>query len=308
MGMNDTRRRCWRHNAGLSRMPAFWMVIALFAASGLAFIVAVAMVITGWTRAQAAPIGAARDRNGGANLAAVASAPTSDRSAPTPTLPATRSPTAIPSVTATLIPGADRTPANQPSATATMHLIEGVPAGRQTRQLNCEFQSARDLASYYGIELTWEQLFMRVGFDSNGDPYKGVVGRSFDDPPGNLYPDGYGVYADPVARGLSELGVPARAFRNVDQTWLRNEINAGRPVIVWATAGMRLSERTGWYTRDHSKWVDAVRGEHTYIVVGYDASGIYVNDPLIGQRSYYSWQAFLDSWMLLDFMAISVRP
>jgi uncharacterized protein YvpB len=187
-------------------------------------------------------------------------------------------------------------------------MIEGVPSGRQSRALNCEFQSARDLAEFYGLKLTWQEIFKRVGVDPNGNPNVGFVGRSFDDASTGLYPAGYGVYAEPIARGLAALGLPARAFKRVDAAWLRREIAAGRPVIVWATVDMRLAPIEGWYTEDGKMWVDAVRGEHTFTVVGYDQRGVLVNDPLDGSRKHYAWEQFLKSWALLGNMAVSVRP
>jgi uncharacterized protein YvpB len=183
-----------------------------------------------------------------------------------------------------------------------------VPAGKQARRLNCEFQSASDLAGFYGLEIGWEALFLKVGYDPNGDPNKGFVGLSMDGLPGGAFPEGYGVYAEPIAKGLTELGLPTRGFFNLDAAWLRREIDAGRPVIVWATYDMRLNPVEGWYTRDGKTWVTAVREEHTYTVVGYDATGVYVNDPFDGQRKQYDWEAFLRSWALLGNMAVTTRP
>ncbi|MCX6033016.1 MAG: C39 family peptidase [Chloroflexi bacterium] len=204
-----------------------------------------------------------------------------------------------------------QTAAKTPTSPATAgiaRLITGVPAGKQARRLNCEFQSASDLAGFYGLEIGWEALFLKVGYDPNGDPNKGFVGLSMDGLPGGAFPEGYGVYAEPIARGLAELGLPARAFFNLDAAWLRREIDAGRPVIVWATYDMHHNSVDGWYTKDGKTWVMAVREEHTFMVVGYDGTDVYVNDPFDGQRKQYDWQTFLQSWTLLGNMAVTVRP
>jgi len=188
------------------------------------------------------------------------------------------------------------------------YMIEGVPAGKQERNLNCEFQSAADLARFYGQPISWEEIFLRVGHDPNGDPNAGFVGDSFEDPPGSLYPNGYGVYAQPLAEGLRELGLNAQAFIHRDADWLKREISSGRPVIVWATYGMAPGQMEGWHTRDGKAWIKAVRNEHTYMVVGYDGEGVYVNDPFDGQQYHYGWEAFLTSWGYLDHMAVSIQP
>ena len=188
------------------------------------------------------------------------------------------------------------------------YMIVDVPAGKQERNLNCEFQSAADLARFYGQPISWEDVFLSVGHDPNGDPNVGFVGSSFEDSPGSLYPDGYGVYAEPLAEGLRKLGLNARAFSHRDLEWLMIEISSGRPVIVWATYEMAPREVEGWHTRDGHTWVKAVRNEHTYTVVGYDSCGVYVNDPFDGQQYHYPWDAFLNSWGYLDQMAVSVQP
>ncbi|MEI2692967.1 MAG: hypothetical protein V9H69_25940 [Anaerolineae bacterium] len=94
-----------------------------------------------------------------------------------------------------------------------LQILLDVPRRPQERNLNCEFRSATDLASYFGWAFTWEQLFEVVGANSGGDPNLGFVGRSMNDPVGGLYPSGYGVYAEPLAQGLRRLGVPATAHQ-----------------------------------------------------------------------------------------------
>ena len=123
--------------------------------------------------------------------------------------------------------------------------------------------------------------------------------------PGGCIPRGTGSAAEPIAKGLTAVGLPSTAFRNVDTSWLRAEIDAGRPVIVWATYGMRPAAIEGWYTQDGKIWIEAVHGEHTFTVVGYDVSGVYVNDPVDGREKYYAWDVFASSWALLSNMAIS---
>lgn len=200
-------------------------------------------------------------------------------------------------------------PASEPrSPVPTEYMIVGVPAGRQERNLNCEFQSAADLVGFYGQPLSWQDVYLKVGHDPNGNPNVGFVGSSFEDLPGSLYPDGYGVYAEPLAEGLRGLGLNARAFSYRDREWLMSEISSGRPVIVWATHGLAPRELEGWHTKDGLTWIKAVRNEHTYTVVGYDGDGVYVNDPFDGQQYHYRWAAFLSSWGYLDQMAVSIQP
>ncbi|MBN1315426.1 MAG: C39 family peptidase [Anaerolineales bacterium] len=187
-------------------------------------------------------------------------------------------------------------------------IIEGVQSTQQERTLNCEFTSASDLASYYGYSFTWQSIFLAVGFDPNGNPHVGFVGKSVDDAPRQLYPNGYGVYAEPIARGLNSLGLDAQAFHNKGIEWLKQEIKSERPVIIWAPFDMEAVEPTGWYTADSKTWVKAIRGEHTFTIIGYNDDGVYVNDPWYGHERFFTWPVFERAWNYLDQMAVSVQP
>ncbi len=206
-------------------------------------------------------------------------------------------PTSSPTPVATATP----TPSSQDQV-----LLEEVPVGKQTRPLNCEFQSASDLLWYYGLPYAWDEIFTLVGYDAGGNPHRGFVGYSFDDPPGQLYPNGYGVYAEPLARGLAKIGVHAEVHYNESVDWLKAQLQQGHPVMVWATAGMVPRKPEYWTTAEGER-IKAVRGEHTYLVIGYDPQGVWVADPWDGRRHHYPWQTFLDSWSILDRMALIIR-
>ena len=187
-------------------------------------------------------------------------------------------------------------------------VIENVPSTKQDRSLNCEFVSAADLARYYGVTISWQAIFLAVGFDPNGNPHVGFVGKSVDDTPRQLYPNGYGVYAEPIAKGMTKLGIEAKSFHTMGIEWLKKEIRAKRPVIVWAPFDMEEVEPAGWYTADGKTWIKAIRGEHTFTVFGYNDDGVYVNDPWYGRERFFTWNAFNRAWSYLDQMAVSIQP
>lgn len=184
-------------------------------------------------------------------------------------------------------------------------IILEVPRHPQERNLNCELRSATDLAAFYEWNFTWETLFSVVGHDPGGNPNLGFVGRSMNDPVGGIYPAGYGVHADPVARGLRRLGIPATAHHGVDSDWLRGQIDDGRPAIIWATYGMLPQEIVHW-TTNNGEIVAGVHFEHTFTVVGYDHAGVWVNDPWDASQRHYSWPDVERSWSLLGNMALTI--
>ena len=197
------------------------------------------------------------------------------------------------------------TPVEDEGAESGRVLIGGVPQGRQGLSLNCEFQSASDLAAYYGKIHDWQDVYDLVGDDPGGDPHKGFAGKSLNDPPGGLFPSGYGVYAEPIAQALQAFGLPAEVHYWEPGDWIRQQVSIGRPVIVWATAGMVPATPAAWTAADGAKILGA-RGEHTYLVVGYDADSIWVNDPWDGRQKTFAWGAFLQAWDLFDRMAVVV--
>jgi len=226
-----------------------------------------------------------------------------------PTPPATVRPSATP----TLLSRPTRAPTLAPTLTAVPTpapaeaLLVDVPVGRQQRSLSCELQSASDLAWYHGKPYTWMEIFLRVGHDPGGNPHKGFVGASLDDPPGSIYPAGYGVYAEPIAAALRQIGLKAEVHYGEPVDWLREQIAHGRPVMVWATAGMKRAPVETWTAADGTV-VRGVRGEHTYLVVGYTPAGVWVLNPWNAQRQFYEWATFVAAWELFDRMSVMIAP
>ena len=184
--------------------------------------------------------------------------------------------------------------------------LEGIPIGKQARKLSCELQTASDLAWFYGVPYSWEELFLHVGHDPGGNPHVGFAGRSLNDSPGQLYPYGYGVYAEPIAAALRELGLDARVHYNESRGWLQERIAAGHPVMIWAVGGMRVAPIEEWIAADGTV-VRAVRLEHTFLVVGYDPGGVWVHDPWDAKERFYSWEQFEASWDLLERMSVTLQ-
>ncbi len=194
-------------------------------------------------------------------------------------------------------------PAPTPTAIPTTANITLV-GGAQTKSLTCESQSASDLAKFWGKPIGEMEFFNRLPRSDN--PYRGFVG-SPDAPAGSLPPAGYGVYAEPVAATLRSLGLNAEASQRKGVNWLRQELAASRPVLVWATYGFKDGPVKTYVPRDGQQ-VPIVQYEHTFLAVGYDTSGVWVIDALDGQRKHVSYADFDRGWSLLGQMAVSVRP
>jgi len=77
--------------------------------------------------------------------------------------------------------------------------------------------------------------------------------------------------------------------------------------MVWATARMTGASVEMWTAADGTP-VRGVRGEHTYLVVGYTPGGVWVLNPWNAQRQFYEWTPFTEAWSLFDRMAVTIRP
>jgi uncharacterized protein YvpB len=188
-------------------------------------------------------------------------------------------------------------------------MVEGVVGHPQQHNLSCESRSATDLAAYWGADFTEDAFFRRLPKSDN--PQRGFVG-DVDMPPGSMPPLGYGVYAEPVAATLRSFGLDADAHRagmgDIPMTLdiLKQELAAGRPVIVWATYDMQLPGTETWVSSD-GETSTVVRWQHTFIVVGYDENGLVLVDAYDGAVKSFSYQAFVPAWDQLDRMAVTVN-
>jgi LysM repeat protein/uncharacterized protein YvpB len=164
-----------------------------------------------------------------------------------------------------------------------------VPLYGQQHTLSCEAAAARMLAEYYGV-VKGEGWFQNA-FGLSADPHVGFRGN-VDGTFGWI--DDYGTYAEPVVRVLLGAGVDATVRYGMTYADLRTALDRGAPAIVWT------SPRGEFY--DMPEGYRLVPEEHTYVVVGYDATGFTVYDPLYGGRRLKL--AAIPGWDLFSNMAV----
>jgi uncharacterized protein YvpB len=158
-----------------------------------------------------------------------------------------------------------------------------------------------DWAAYWGVNISeWEFL---SGLSFTDNPDEGFVG-DYNGYWGLIPPNPYGVHAEPVAARLQQYGLRARAQTGLEWDDLRAEIAAGRPVIVWII-GQMWSGTPVEYTASDGHTTIVARFEHTMIVTGYDTAFVYAIDAYSGAGMYFYQRTFLDSWKVLDNMAVT---
>jgi len=171
----------------------------------------------------------------------------------------------------------------------------------QRHSLSCEARAGCDLLAAHRIRAAEDEFLARLPRSSN--PEEGFVG-DVDGPGGRLPPEGYGVHAPPVAATLRSFGLSARAERGRDLAWLRAEVEAGRPVLVWLTPACRGSRRVTLRDASGRPFV-AVPWEHAALVIGDRPGRIVYLDPAAGEAREADDVSFDAAWALFDRAAVS---
>ncbi len=233
------------------------------------------------------------------------STPTRTPFRPLPTLPATFTPTpsATPTPTETPTPTPTFTPTETPTPTLPAQAaVSGVSGQMQRYNLDCESRSAVDLARFFGVSIDETEFFN--GLPASDDPDEGFVG-SVNGIHGLIPPYAYGVHAEPVARRLRAYGLPAQAVRPLSLEGLKQEIAAGRPVMVWVVGQTWASVGVSYTAASNGHSSLVAYGEHTVLVTGYGPDSITILD---GGTTYWRTTAtFLGSWGAMNNMAVIIQ-
>ena len=194
--------------------------------------------------------------------------------------------------------------ADSPAATAAMpasRIIGGFPAVQQWYSLSCEYAAAAAVTLYYGRLVSQRDFLPAV--PRNPNPHLGFRG-DITGPWGGIAD--YGVYAEPLVPVLRAAGYQAFVAYKGGAGWLRAQLAAGRPVVVWMT-GRRGVQPVPYETLAGARF-RLVPYEHATVVYGYDGGGIWDMDVGDGGKYYYAWSSFLARWAYFDDMALVIVP
>jgi uncharacterized protein YvpB len=232
---------------------------------------------------------------------------------PTDTVTPTPTKTSTPTITPTLTPTptSTNTITQTPTSTPTLSeetippeaYISDIVGHAQWYTLDCEARSAVDLAGYFGIWIDEADFLDKL--PRSDDPDEGFVGR-LDDDQGQIPPDSYGVHAGPIARLLRNYGLNAYAHTFLTITDIEREIAAGRPAMVWVVGSVEPGYPMA-YTSSSGHLTTVAYYEHTVLVIGYDLQYVYVLDPTGNLLYQRTWEQFIDSWRVLNYMAVIVK-
>lgn len=197
---------------------------------------------------------------------------------------------------------------------ASEAFIEDVPHIAQLPELarGCEVTSLAMMLQYAGVnvdKMTLAEQITTVPFKySNGlrgNPNDGFVGDIY-----TFDKSGYGVYHAPIA-ALAETYLPGRVVdltgQSIDSVY--KQVQDGSPVLVITNATFATlpeSEFSTWNTP--SGTVQITYREHSVLVVGYDETTVYINDPLAeeGYRAI-NRTSFEEAWVQMGSQAVSYQ-
>lgn len=180
-------------------------------------------------------------------------------------------------------------------------LIWDVPCFKQEHNLSCEPSVAAMAAHFYGIQVSEGDILAALPRHEN--PHKGFRGN-VDGSYGGV--EDYGVYAGPLQQVLTNLGLRVEQFSG-DLQEIRRLLLQGKVLIAWATFDLQVQVPQTVVLTD-GETVTLVPYEHTFLIVGYNSDGFWVNDPYTGAPKFLAESEFSRSFGYLDNMALVVGP
>lgn len=175
--------------------------------------------------------------------------------------------------------------------------IEVAPQ-RQSHNLSCESSAASMAAQFHGVDLSEAEVLAALPLDDN--PYYGFRGN-VDGPTGGI--QDYGVYAGPIVDVLKSKGLQAWLVEGGIEG-IKAAIARDNPVIVWVTYDCRQSTPTELEIGDDL--VTLVPQQHVVVVTGYNAEGVWANDPWDGKEDFYPYADLERAMGYFDRMAVEV--
>lgn len=200
--------------------------------------------------------------------------------------------------------------------TKTKKLIKDVPLICQFPQYptGCESVSAVMALNYCGNPISVEDFindflptsrdfYMENGKIFGPSPYEYFIGS----PKSN---SSYGCMASVINRALIECigesdrvaNLTGEKLTDICENYIENDI----PVIVWATNKMlETNPKNSWYLNDETRFTWP-GNEHCMLLIGYDESSYYFNDPYTGKTVSYNKTLTEDRFAELGRQAIAI--
>ena len=210
-------------------------------------------------------------------------------------------------------------PPKRPKPNQTASFLLDVPFIDQRKKYptGCESVSAVMVMQYYGMQISPEYFIDNL-LDKGSTPVSDS-GNSFGDDPrkvflGNPYSElGWGCYAPVIVNAINKyidhdkFTVDAVYGLSPD-TLCERYIDNGIPVIFWATSGMEphYIGKT-WYINGTSETFTWKGPMHCLVLVGYNETGYFFNDPQQSKGFYYARDKVITAYNALGRQAVILQ-
>lgn len=207
---------------------------------------------------------------------------------------------------------------SQDVTTSPSKLIRNVPTIHQFPQFptGCESVAAVMALNYFGNPITVEQFvdgylptsrdfYMENGIHYGPSPYEYFIGNP-------KSAASYGCMAPVIEKALRACVGNSHTVSNLSDTSLEElctqYIDNDIPVILWATIRMlETNPISSWYLSDGTRFTWP-GNEHCMLLVGYDDTQYYFNDPHTGKLVAYDKTLTEDRFAELGRQAVVVFP
>lgn len=151
----------------------------------------------------------------------------------------------------------------------------------------CEVVSATMVLNYYGYDINVEKYIENYLDMSTIESKEGVLvaedpNNYFIGDPRSSY--SYGCFAPVIAKSMNKILDGGKKAKNITGSSLgdiiENYVSKGIPVLIWATIEMQeTGQGTDWILKSNGLRYHWIGGEHCLVLVGYDETSYYFNDP-----------------------------
>lgn len=181
----------------------------------------------------------------------------------------------------------------------------------------CEAVSATMLLQYWGYSLTAEDFVDRY-LPCRNIEVKG--GQWYGPDPNQAYAgdprsarSGFGCFAPVIVDSLNQAVHGAYQVKNLTgsslETLCGSYIDQGIPVAIWATIDMQpVKKYYRWKSFNGGETYQYPSGEHCLVLVGYDDSQYYFNDPLASGLIGYDKSTVEQRYDTLKKQAVALLP
>lgn len=217
-------------------------------------------------------------------------------------------------------PPVERTAGSVRASDAPSCLLDAPYLNQRARYpTGCESVAAVMALQYWDIAVTPEAFIDRY-LPQGRTPWAGADGQLYGDDPnecflGSPYSEsGWGCYAPVIARSL-ERALAGRPYRVAECTGISlpelcsRYLDRGIPVIVWGTIDMQPArEGKTWTIAGTSRQFTWKTPLHAMLLVGYDETCYYFNDPWREKNTPYRRAQAERAFEEIGSQAVAVLP